>query len=517
MTTRRDFLRTIGLGTLSLGVRTLLAARGSTRTKKPNIVLILADDMGWSDPGCYGGEISTPNLDRLARNGIRFTQFHNTAKCFPSRACLLTGLYAQQCGMDKGPGSFRNSVTLGDVLRSAGYRTLAVGKHHSTDNLYDQGFDHYWGMRDGAGNYFNPGRPRAGEGIPAQKRPGKRTWCFDDKVLTPFTPKEKDFYSTDYFTKWAIDFLDQYKDEDKPFFLYLAHQAPHDPLQAWPQDILKYRGKYMAGYEAAAKARYQRQVRMGLIDESFPRSRPTHKRWDSLPDQKKKDEDLRMAVYAAMIDRMDQGIGKVLDKVKAMGKEDNTLVLFASDNGCSAEVVRKGTGEIGTITRWASLGRDWANVSNTPFRFFKNYSHEGGICTPLIAHWPKVIRNGGRVSNHVGHFIDIMATLLDITGASYPAGHRGRTVLPCEGESFSSVFEGRERPRKKPLFWQWSKGKAVLRGKWKLVSWGRQWELFDMEKDKTETTDLAGKHPEVVGELKSLHAQWLSKCHDAAK
>jgi arylsulfatase A-like enzyme len=512
---RRDFLKAGALGVAATlaGGCVESALRGPS--KKPNIILILADDMGWSDLGCYGSEIATPNLDRLAKGGMRFTQMHNTAKCMPSRACLLTGLYAQQCGMDRKPVHFtKNSVTLGDVLRGGGYRTLAAGKHHSLDSLYDQGFDRYHGLRDGGCNYFNPGKQRPGEGVPAQKRPGKRVWCIDDETIVGYTPKEKDFYTTDYFTKYAINYLDEYKNEDKPFFLYLAYNAPHDPLQAWPKDIKKYEDRYKDGWEVLRKERHKRQVELGLIDGSMPLSKPTYRDWDSLDDQEKKIESRKMAVYAAMVDCMDQNIGKLLAKLKEVGKDKDTLILFVSDNGCSAETVRlkNQTGKIGEMTRWTSLGRDWANASNTPYRYFKNYSHQGGICTPMIASWPGVIKNQGGITDHRGHFIDIMPTLMDVAGASYPETHKGHSITPYEGESLVSALKGKAPRRKSPLFWQWSQGKAVMKDKWKLVGWGNKWELFDMEKDKTETTDLSEKHPEVVEELKLLQEQWLAHC-----
>lgn len=492
----------------------LLTLSAAAVENRPNIVLILADDMGWSDLGCYGSEIATPNLDRLAENGIRFTRFYNTAKCFPSRACLLTGLYAQQCGMDKLPGSFRNSVTLGDVLRSAGYRTLASGKHHSLTSLYDQGFDRYYGLRDGACNYFNPGKQRPNEDVPSQKTPRKRVWCIDDQTLVPYTPQEKDFYTTDYFTKYAVSYLEQYKDENNPFFLYLAYTAPHDPLQAWPEDIAKYENRYLEGWEALRQERYRRQQEIGLIDASMPISSPTYQDWDKLTTDQQKTEARKMAVYAAMIDRMDQNIGTLIAKLKEFGKYENTIILFASDNGCSAEVAvgRTNSGEIGSMTRWTSLGEDWANACNTPFRYFKNYSHEGGICTPLIVHWPRGIKDAGRTSDHPGHFIDIMPTLMELAGAEYPETHQGETVIPFEGESIASVFSNRPLSRMKPLFWQWDRGDAVLKGKWKYVRWGETRELFDMEKDRTETSDLSAQHPEVVTELETLHKEWLKKC-----
>jgi len=483
-----------------------------TKGEKPNIVFILVDDMGWSDIGCYGSEIQTPNLDRLAKGGLRFTQFHNTSKCMTSRACLLTGLYAQQTGLGGGPGHFtKNCVTLGGVLGKAGYRTLASGKHHSLDNLYDQGFDRYSGLRDGCCNHFNPGKQRDGEGLPAQKRREKRTWCFDEKTVRPYTPEDKKFYTTDTFTGYAMDFLDDYKDEPKPFFLYLAYTAPHDPLQAWPEDIKKYEDRYKDGWEVLRKERYARQKKLDLIDETMPLSEATFKDWDSLSDKDKKTECRKMAVYAAMIDRVDQNIGKLIGKLKSLGKLDNTLIMFASDNGSSSEVVRlkNQTGEIGELTRWTSLGGNWANAGNTPYRMFKNYSHEGGVCTPLIAWWPGVIKKAGTITDHVGHFIDIMPTVMEISGASYPKTHKGQAITPYEGESLVAAFKGKAAARQKPIFWQWAKGKAVMKGKWKLVAWRDKWELFDMSRDKTETTDLSGKYPEIVTELKALHAEKL--------
>jgi len=511
---RRDFTRALGLGGLAMATK-LPAAVGDA--PRPNIVFILADDMGWSDVGCYGGEIATPNLDRLGYNGVRFTQAHNTSKCFPSRACLLSGLYAQQCGF-RSIGSFTNAVTLGEVLRGAGYRTCAVGKHHGRENLFDRGFDHYWGLRDGACNYFNPGFQREGEGKPAQKRYGKRVWCDDAETLQPFTPTEKDFYTTDYFGKYATKFLDEHGRDhaSKPFFLYLAFNAPHDPLHAWPQDIDKYRSTYTCGFEPIRAARYKRQQQMGLIDKRWPLSPPTYKPWEAKTDDQKAEDALKMAVYGAMVDRMDQAIGGVLAKVREMGQEENTLVLFASDNGCSSEVVRlkDGTGPVGSMTRWTSLGGEWANVSNTPYRFYKNFSFEGGTCTPLIAHWPRGIRNPGRVSHHVCHFIDIMPTVAELAGATYPAEHAGQPVWPMEGRSLYPVLRDEGDFERGPVYFQWRNGKAVRDKRWKLVVEGKKstWELYDMSVDMTETTDVAKAHPDVVDRLSTLYDAWWVKC-----
>ncbi|MBN2164179.1 MAG: arylsulfatase [Pontiellaceae bacterium] len=481
----------------------------------PNILLILADDMGWSDLGCYGGEIRTPNLDRLAQNGIRFRQFRNTAKCNTSRACLLTGVYAQQCGMMK-PAAMQHAVTLGEVLRTAGYRTLWVGKHHGTENPVTRGFDRYYGLRDGCSNHFNPGLARAGEASPARKR-SDRAWCIDEELLVPFTPADKDFYTTDAFTDMALNYLEQYKDEKQPFFLYVAYTAPHDPLMAWPEDIAKYEGVYDVGYEKIRTARYQRQKIMGLIDARFSLSDALFSDWAALAPETRKDEVRRMQVYAAMVDRMDQNIGRILEKLRELNQLDNTLILFASDNGASAEVVESGDqipgfGEIGTMTRWASQEKDWANVSNTPFRYYKNYSHEGGIGTPLIAHWPGGIKAPGRFSDFSGHFIDFMPTLMEIAGARYPGMFNGQEIVPMQGTSFASVFDDREALRSAPVFWQWKQGRAVCDGRWKLVAWNADstgyWELYDMETDRTETTDLASRYPEVVERIAARYDQW---------
>lgn len=481
----------------------------------PNIILILVDDMGFSDLGCYGSEIATPNLDQLASQGKRFTQFHNTSKCFPTRASLLTGLYAHQVGMDRRHGPILNGVTLGQVLKSAGYRTLMSGKHHGTENMYFKGFDRYYGLRDGACNHFNPGEQRPGEPVPAHKTgPFPRSWCIDSATIAPYTPP-KDFYTTDYFTKYALDYLETYKDEEQPFFLYLSYTAPHDPLMAWPEDIAKYEGKYDQGYEAIRQKRYQKQVEMGLIDpDLYPLSEETFTDWEQLSAQQKQEEIRKMEVYAAMIDRLDQNIGKVLDKLKETGHYDNTIIFFASDNGASAEVVgtrglNEGAkeGEIGTLATWSSLGGDWANVSNTPFRFFKNYTHEGGTNTPLIVWWPGQVEPG--FSEFAGHVIDFMPTLVELGQASYPQTFQGQAVPEMPGESLLPVIKGQKSQREKPIFWEWGQGKGVWVDGWKLVSDQNQaWELYDMRKDKTETSDLSAEFPEKVKMMEQMWQEW---------
>lgn len=501
---------------------------GDQAARRPNILLVLADDLGFSDIGPYGSEVATPTLDRLADEGMRFNNFHNTSKCFPTRAALMTGQYAQRVGMSRRSGAvFRNHVTLGDVLRTAGYKTLMVGKHHALDNPYDMGFDHYWGLRDGASNHFNPGYQRDGEAYPAQKRRNKRVFCFDAKCVQPFTPDDEDYYSTDAFTDWAIELLGRHEadSDDQPFFLYLAYTAPHDPIQAWPEDIARYQGRYDEGYEAIAAARYQRQLELGVVDaETHPRSEATHRDWEALSDQEKADETRVMEVYSAMIDRLDQNLGRLLAYLEESGELDNTLVMFLSDNGASAEVVEIGEGEIGAIDRWASIDGHWANVSNVPFKAYKNSSFEGGTNTPFIVRWPGVVPPGGPVNRTPAHLVDIMATLADVTGADYPrVSPRGEDVAPMDGVSLLPAFETGTLERNKPMFFEWRGGLAVIDGGWKLVQqkvrpldaetglWDfatQEWELYDLATDSTERENLAATRPEKLAELTAKYESW---------
>jgi len=368
----------------------------------------------------------------------------------------------------------------------------------------------------GATNHFNPGEQREGELAPIFKG-GPDTWNIDDKANHPYNPP-KDFYSTDYFTKNAISYLDEYKNEKNPFFLYLAFTAPHDPLMAWPEDIAKYRGKYKVGYKTIRDARYKRMLELGMVDPRMQLSKQTAIDWETLTEEQKDKEDLRMSIYAAMIDRIDQNIGKLLQKLEETGKLDNTLILFASDNGACAENYEKkigtknGKGEMGTLAYWASVGQDWANVSNTPYRFFKNDSYEGGICTPFIAWWPKTIQQKGSVNNQLLHFVDIMATFKDLTGATYPTNFRNQEIVPMQGESFLPALKGQTlKERQKPIFWQWAKGKAIRVGNWKAVYIKGVWSLYDMKTDRNETADLKEKYPEKFQELVKLYDEWAAK------
>ncbi len=483
-----------------------------TPAQLPNIVLILADDLGYSDIGCFGAEVHTPNLDRLAEGGIRFTQVYNTSKCFPSRASLLTGAYAHQVNMGSGPPrEITDAITLGNLLKQAGYYTMWSGKHHGTQNPVTLGFDHYYGLRDGACNHFNPGEQRPGEDKPAQKRPD-RTWCIEEECFSPYTPEADDFYTTDYFTNYALQWLDEPQVDEKPFFLYLAYTAPHDPLMAWPEDIAKYEGKYSEGYESLRKKRFEKQKAIGLVDEDYVLPAAQHVDWESLTEEERADEERRMEVYAAMIDRMDQNIGRVLNKIKELGKEENTLVIFVSDNGASAEVVNiDDSGAIGSLTHWASLGPDWANVGNTPLRYYKNYSYEGGIRTPMVAYWPKGIQNTGSINRTPLHFIDFMTTFASLAGVEYPGDYEGKAIVEAQGIDFSPLFQNESVTRNQPLFWQWGKGRAVRNGDWKLVAWEGEWELYNLADDPTETTNLVEQNQEQAIALQEAYEAWASK------
>ena len=443
---------------------------------RPNVLLILADDMGFSDLGCYGSEIPTPNLDRLAAEGVRFTQFTNTSKCSPSRASLLTGAYAHAVGMDRQPVAIEGASTVAEVLGQAGYRTFMTGKHHGTQNPTTLGFDRYFGLRDGACNYFNPGEQRTGQSAPAQKRPN-RAWCIDGETLRPFTPEDPDFYTTDAFTDAALGYLDATAESDDPFFLYVAYNAPHDPLQAPAEEIIRHAGIYDVGYEPIRAARLEKQRSMGLFEAPLTASEPEHGPWDTLPESERADQARRMQVYAAMITRLDANVGRLITRLEQQGRLESTLILFASDNGASAENVQIGDGPIGAIDRWSSLQKRWANVCNTPFAKFKNHSLEGGIRSPLIAHWPGGIVDPGRFVRAPGHLVDLMPTLVDLAGARYPAS--------------------------------WEPEGPVPHGRWKLVQHGDEaWHLFDLSIDRIESNDLAAEHPDVRARLIRLWEAW---------
>ena len=528
----------------------------STDTR-PNIVLIMADDMGYSDIGCYGGEINTPNLNRLAGNGLRFTQFYNTGRCCPTRASLLTGLYPHQAGVgwmmsDRGYKGYRGDlnrecVTIAEALRPAGYSTYMAGKWHIARDVQpkgpkhnwpiQRGFDRFYGTITGAGSFFDPA-----------------TLTRDNTPVSPLADpkyKPKTYYYTNAISDHAIQFIEDHnkKQQDKPFFLYVAYTAAHWPMHALPEDVAKYRGKYDKGYKAIRKKRLTRMRKMGLLSPQWKMSKQAGD-WNNV---KNVAWELRcMEVYAAMVDNMDQGIGRIIQSLRSTAELDNTLILFLQDNGgCQETVGRRGnykrpvkaslpkiandallTAVIprqnragvptlkgpgimpGPADTYIAYGLNWANVSNTPFREYKHYVHEGGVSTPLIAHWPKGIAKSrhGKLVHQPGHLIDVMATCVDLAKAKYPKTLKGKTIQAMEGVSLVPALSSQNLARKGPIFWEHEGNRAIRDGKWKLVAKeNRAWELFDMSQDRTEMNDLATKIPNVAKRLEVRWNTWAKR------
>ncbi len=528
---------------------TMLAATASTpaaEARRPNIVLIMTDDMGYSDIGCYGGETPTPNLDALAAEGVRFTQFYNTARCCPTRASLLTGLYPHQAGIghmmnDQGYDGYRgvlnrNSVTIAEVLRPAGYRTYMAGKWHVSrftgpngDRAtwpLGRGFEKFYGTIDGGGSYYDP------TGL-----------CRGETLITPENDPEyrpKSFYYTDAIADNAVKFLGEHRAEspDRPFFLYVAFTAAHWPMHAPEADVARYEGKYDSGYAPVRAARFRKMKDLGLLPADAELS-PASDDWDAVADKAR--EARCKEVYSAMVEKMDAGVGRIVAGLKEAGALDDTLVLFLQDNGaCAEEVgrndarppveglkplgpddlqrggtrpiqtrdgrqVRTGPGVMpGPADTFVAYGRGWANVSDTPFREYKHWVHEGGIATPLIAHWPAGIKpeRKGALEPQPGHLIDLMATCVDLAGASYPTEVDGRPIKPREGVSLRPALDGLPLDRPNPIFWEHEGNRAVRQGDWKLVAKENQpWELYDMGEDRSELHDLAADHPDRVREM----------------
>ena len=527
----------------------------SFAAKRPNVVVVMADDMGWSDIGCYGSEIETPNLDRLAKNGLRFTQFYNTGRCCPTRATLLTGTYAHQAGIghmmnDRGlpgyKGDLGNDVrTIAEVMKTADYSTYLSGKWHVTPKIRpgdsqhnwprQRGFDRFYGTIHGAGSFFDPNSLTRG-----------------NTLISPYADPEykpKTFYYTDAINDHAAKFITEHKGDD-PFFLYVAHTAPHWPMHALPEDMAKYKGRYDDGWEAMRKARYERQLKMGLIDEKWKLSPRDGAAWKDAPD---KEWEIRlMEVYAAMVDRLDQGLGNVVSALQKRKMLDDTLILFLADNGGCAEgmgrrrgiqykdkdpdqlkpmkptdlqtdmiprrtregvVVKQGTEVMtGGPDTYHGYGLAWANASNTPFRQYKHWVHEGGISSPLVAHWPNGIdeKLNGKTDDQPTHLIDLMATCVDLGKATYPKKVEGREIVPLQGVSIAPAFSGRKINRPNPIFWEHEGNRAIRIGKWKLVAKGARgaWELYDIDEDRTELNDLSEKQPGRAKEMANLWEAW---------
>jgi len=513
--------------------------------KRPNIVLILADDMGFSDIGCYGSEIHTPNLDALAGSGVRFSQMYNMARCCPSRAALLTGLNPHQAGIghmvrDLGYPGYRgfineSCVTVAEVLGASGYSTLMSGKWHvgGDYNLLEpnswtpgdashpiptqRGFERFYGIVTGAASYFHP-----------------QTLMRDNQVIEADSP---DYYFTDAISDNAVRMIEENTTREKPFFLYVSYTAPHWPLHALEEDIAKYEGRYSSGWDTLRTDRHEELKGMGILDSKWPIS-ARHADvvpWDEAPNREW--EAMRMAVYAAQIDRMDQGIGRIMAKVRELGAEDNTIVMFLSDNGGCAEFLAEDTnraqpyrygaptqdgrpvvvGNIPTLSpgpddTFMSYDIQWANASNTPFRLFKHWVHEGGISTPFIVSWPDQIKQD-RIVSEPTQVIDIFATCIDAAGAGYPSEFNGHAITPLEGESLVPVLNELPWSRQQTIFWEHEGNRAVRSGQWKLVSeFGKAWELYDMNEDRSELIDLSHGDQTRVRELARLHAEWAERC-----
>jgi len=528
--------------------------------ERPNIVLIMSDDMGYSDLGCYGGEIETPTLDRLAAGGLRFTQFYNTARCCPTRASLLTGLYPHQAGVgwmmtDRGHDGYRGDLnqrcaTIAEALRPAGYATYMVGKWHVTPHIQpdgpkynwplQRGFDRFYGTIHGAGSFYDP-----------------NSLTRDNTQISPYADADyqpSQYYYTDAISDHAVRFIQEHASRTpaQPYFLYVAYTAAHWPMHALDKDVAKYRGRYDAGYAAMRQARFERMRKLGLIDARWQMTPPSgdweqveHRAWE-----------LRcMEVYAAMVDNMDQGIGRLVEAVRQSGDLDNTLILFLQDNGGCAEAQGRaprggltvapnqptlpvmpadqlqaqmippqtrsgfptvmGPGALpGPDGTYIGYGRNWANVSNTPFREYKHWVHEGGIATPLIAHWPARIQRRGELEHQPGHLIDVLATCVEVAGAAYPPPLGDRVIQPLEGVSLLPAFVGRPLNRAQPIFWEHEGNRAVRAGQWKLVAKENQpWELYDMAADRSEMHDLAQALPERVEQLETQWNAWAARAN----
>jgi len=493
---------------------------------RPNIVLIMADDMGFSDLGCYGSEIETPNLDKLATDGLRYTQFYNTSRCCPTRASLLTGLYPHQTGqgwmtrLDQEKPGYRGqlndkNVTLGEALQSAGYATYLSGKWHvNKDDECEpdspkhnwplhRGFDKFYGILKGSTDYFKP------------------TNLYDGD--TKIEPSE-DFYFTDAINNKAAEFIDAHYKQKKqqPFFLYVAEVAPHWPLHAKPEDIAKYQGKYMEGWTATRQKRYERMLELGVITPTTKLSKSDSKvlDWDKLTAAEKIDMDKRMAIFAAQIDAMDQGIGRIVNTLKKHHQLENTVVIFLSDNGSSSLNVHrrsKKLEDLGTVKSFESYGPSWANMSNAPYKYYKLYEHEGGVSTPMIIHWPKGIKAKGELRHQTGHVIDFMPTFLELAKGKYPKTYKEHTILPMEGESLVATFNS-EKTHDRAIYFEHVANRGLRDGDWKLVSLGTQkypftsdWELYNLKEDRSETNNLANSNPEKVKELAAKWDAWAKR------
>ncbi|MEO1615460.1 MAG: arylsulfatase [Planctomycetota bacterium] len=537
------------------------------QSPRPNIIYVMADDMGYSDIGCYGGEIRTPNLDRLADDGLRFTQFYNTGRCCPTRASLLTGLYPHQAGIghmmnDRGFEGYRgelsrNCVTIAEVLKQAGYRTYLSGKWHVTKTIapkqesdkhnwpLQRGFDRFYGTIHGAGSFFDPFTLTRGNQFISP---------FADPEYPATTSGEDVFYYTDAISDHASKYIREhhFQNGDEPFFLYVAYTAAHWPMHALPDDIAKYDGFYDDGYDAIRNKRYERMLELGVIDSgsttnfAIPEKAKERDAWEW--------DRRNMQVYAAMVDNMDQGIGRIIEALRETGQLENTLFCYLQDNGgCAENYGRRGKGGsraespslppvanetlpsamtpkqsrdgfpmrtgrasmAGPADTAIGYGQAWATVSNTPFREYKHYVHEGGIATPLVVHWPNGFDRRGELESTPGHLIDLMATAVDAAGAEYPATfHNGQSIRPMEGKSLLPAMRG-EKIERQAIYWEHEGNRAVRVENFKLVAKGAKgkWELYDLSTDRSEQNDLSEQRPELAKELASMWQEYAERAN----
>lgn len=535
MTRLKSFeLLTIGGALLSAGLQAQ-----PVKTERPNIMIIMLDDMGYSDLGCYGGEIKTPNIDRLAATGVRFTQMHNSARCCPTRASLLTGQHPQAAGINgMGVNLSMNTATIAEVLRENGYHTGMTGKWHlsTTKALSDhqehlrwlahrsdhgpfsplenypcnRGFQEHWGVIWGVVNYFDP-----------------FSLVHNEEAIKE-VPDE--FYMTDFVTEKSLGLIEEYGKDDQPFFLYVAHTAPHWPLHALPEDIEKYKDTYTVGWDVIRKNRYERMVQMELIDrETYPLpENSSGKKWEDC--QEKAYEAANMAVHAAMIDHVDQGVGKIIQKLKETGQYENTIIFVLSDNGASYErgyppgfdrpgftrdstVIEYNSPHPGTEKTWNYIGNAWASAANTPFRYWKKESYEGGSATPFVVHWPKGLKGKENTINRgVAHVMDILPTCMELSGSRYPDQVNGQKALPPAGKSILPLVLGKATAIHDTLYWEHEGGRAIRVGDWKMSALPKgKWELFNLADDHAETNDLSGKFLEKVREMDAAWHNWAVK------
>lgn len=518
------------------GARTGEDEEGGKR-RVPNVVVILADDLGWSDLGCYGGDIETPNLDGLAKSGLRFTQFYNTSRCWPTRAALLTGYYAQHIRRDAlpqvgGGGGAREvrppwARLLPELLKPAGYRSYHSGKWHIDGKVLAGGFDRSLNMVN-FGNFFTASGS-----------------LIDDVPVKP-PADEKGYHATTATADHAIGCLKDHaaNHPSRPFFHYIAFLAPHFPLHAPQEDIDKYRDRYLSGWDSMREARFRRQKDMGLVATGLSAMEPAvgppypfpdalkklgpdevnrPLPWVDLKDSQRRFQATKMAIHAAMVDRMDREIGRVIGQLKGMGAFENTLILFASDNGASAEIMVRDGGhdpqaEPGSAATYLCLGPGFSSACNTPFRRHKSWVHEGGISTPLIAHWPSGIAARNELRKSPSHVIDIVPTVLELAGVAKPGEWNGVAVPAAPGKSLLPAFARDQTISRDSLWWMHENHRAVRVGDWKLVAdAGEAWELYDMKTDRAEQHDLAATRPEKVKELEQVWQRQTDTFIEAAR